>query len=323
MRQAGANLSALFATRGILAATGVGRGALFFSHANRRIGGQHGVGPCQAGRRGVWASAHVGHVGFVLTTITLGQLVTRQDVRLAFWLHAILLGFVCAGLGLLLPISRRAERVDLWSGIKRLVGQRSYLSFLAAMALLGIGTSSYVNFLGLHLLALGGDDRTVSWAWALNGLAEGPIMFLGTRWFRRFSFRRLLLVGFGGYTLVWIGMALAQRPVQIMTGAFLIGLCYGTLWVAAVNYASEAAPPGLGATAQALVGAAQAGVGWGLGAIIAGYVWDSLGGSAVFWVAAGAALLAGMAFLFGNQSVWSRFGDTPMAVHFGSERKKH
>jgi MFS family permease len=96
-------------------------------------------------------------------------------------------------------------------------------------------------------------------------------------------------------------MAVAPGPVYMVICSVFIGLCYGTLWVAAVNYASQAAPLGLGATAQALVGAAQAGIGWSLGSVLSGYLWDAQGGSAVFIVAALAALAAGVLFWSGNR----------------------
>jgi MFS family permease len=79
------------------------------------------------------------------------------------------------------------------------------------------------------------------------------------------------------------------------------GICYGVVWQAAVNYAGESAPPGLSATAQALIGAAQSGVGWSLGAVTAGYVFDAAGGSMVFALGASAAALAGLLFWWGNR----------------------
>jgi PPP family 3-phenylpropionic acid transporter len=204
-------------------------------------------------------------------------------------------------LALALPIGAKTSSVSLMAGLKQLAKKSSYMSFLGAMALLGIGTSSYVNFTGLHLLEVGGDQQWLALAWAANGLTEGPIMFLGARWFARFRYSRLLLIGFGGYTVVWILMALAQTPMQLLLCAAANGLCYGTLWAAAVNYAGEAAPPGLSATAQSLVGAAQSGIGWSIGSVLAGYLWDAAGGSAVFAVAACAALAAGVLFWVGNR----------------------
>ncbi|HXF63789.1 MAG TPA: MFS transporter [Caldilineaceae bacterium] len=255
----------------------------------RRIGGHYG-------RQRMWGS-----VGFVTVTLGLARVVALDNLQAAFWLHGLLLGVVCTVLGLFLPIASRKGKVALWSGLRQLAGQRSYVTFLGAMALLGIGTSSYVNFLGLHILALGGDSGTIAAAWAANAIAEFPMLFLGGRWFARFGYSRLIVAGFAGYALVWSLMAVAPAPGLLLACAALIGLCYGTLWAAAVNYASDAAPPGLNATAQALVGAAQAGVGWGIGSVLAGYLWDGYGGQAVYWAATVAALAGGALFWLGNR----------------------
>ena len=97
----------------------------------------------------------------------------------------------------------------------------------------------------------------------------------------------------------------AGRPQHIgHNGSFVVsglGLCFGFFWVAAVGFASNSAPAGLGATAQALMGAAMTGLGWGIGSVIAGYLWDLAGGEAVYFFAALAALLAALIFTFGNR----------------------
>jgi PPP family 3-phenylpropionic acid transporter len=255
----------------------------------RRVGAHYG-------RQRMWGS-----IGFLAVTLGLGQVVSENDLSVAFWVHGVLLAGFCTGLGLLLPIAGRGRKVALWVGMKRLAGQRSYMSFLGAMALLGVGTSSYVNFLGLHVLALGGDEGDVALAWAANAAAEFPMMLFAGAWFARFRYSGLIQAGFAGYVIVWLLMAVAPGPVYMVICSALIGLCYGTLWVAAVNYASQAAPLGLGATAQALVGAAQAGIGWSLGSVLSGYLWDARGGSAVFMIAALAALAAGVLFWSGNR----------------------
>lgn len=244
------------------------------------------------GRQRMWGS-----IGFVLVTVVLGRLVSANDLWLAFWLHGLLLAVVCAGLGLRLPVSSRDGRVSLLAGFRQLTRQRRYLMFLGAMALLGIGTTSFVNFLGLHILALGGSEWMIGLAWAINGAAEFPMMMFGSQWFARFPNGRLIQFGFAGYAVVWVLMAFVDSPAALVLCSLLNGLCYGTVWVAAVNYASESAPPGLSATAQALVGAAQSGIGWSLGAVIAGYLWDLQGGPAVF-------LMATLAAVMGATMIW-------------------
>lgn len=249
------------------------------------------------GRQRMWGS-----VGFVLATFGLGQLLDLEDYTVMFWLHAGLLGIVCFALSFAMPVGAREGAVNIRHGIQTLLRHRPYVMFLVSMALLGISTSCYVNFVGLHLLELGGHERLIGFAWAANGIAEIPMMFLSGRWFARFRYGRLILLGFVGYTIVWLVMATASVPQQIIVGSFMTGLCYGMVWVAAVNYAARAAPPGLSATAQALIGAVQSGIGWSIGAVVAGYLWDGLGGPAVFYTAAIATTLAIILFWFGDRS---------------------
>jgi MFS family permease len=185
--------------------------------------------------------------------------------------------------------------------LRQLASQPGYLSFLGAMALLGIGTSTFVNFIGLHILEVGGDQQWLALAWSVNAIAEIPVMLLGGRWFARFRYSRLIQIGLAGYMVVWALMAFATVPWVLIVLTFANGLCYGTVWVSAVNYAAESAPPGLSATAQALIGAAQSGIGWSIGAVLAGYLWDAAGGDAAFVMAACSALAAGLLFWFGNR----------------------
>lgn len=246
-----------------------------------------------------------GSIGFVLVTLILGSFVTLSDMTMLFWMHGLVLIFVCGALAMILPIGGKRGTVSLVNGLRQLRSQRSYMSFLGAMALLGIGTSSYVNFMGLHMLEIGGDQRWLAWSWAANGGVEAMMMFLGTRLFGRFRYSRMLQVGFAGYVVVWTLMAFANSPLMLTLCTGANGLVYGILWSAAVNYAGESAPPGLSATAQALVGAAQQGVGFSIGSVVAGYVLDAAGGSMVFVVAAVSALSAGLLFWYGNRQLES------------------
>jgi MFS transporter, PPP family, 3-phenylpropionic acid transporter len=255
----------------------------------RRVGGHYG-------RQRVW-----GTIGFVAVTIGLGNFVTLSDLSATFWVHGLLLTMVCALLALALPIGANANPISLAKGLHTLVRQPGYLSYLGAMAIFGLGMSSFGNFLGLRMLEIGGNQAWVAWAWAINGMTEAPMMFLGARWFGRFAYGHLLQVGFLAYGMMWAMMALANSPLLLTLCAAANGLCFGAVWTAAVNYAGEAAPPGLGATSQALANAAQAGIGWGMGAVLAGYLWDATGGTTVFAMAACAGLLAALLFWLGNR----------------------
>lgn len=248
------------------------------------------------GRQRMWGS-----LGFVLATYGLGQLVNLQDLRLIFWLHAGLLAVGCALLSLLLPIQGGLDRVNILTGLRTLAARPGYLSYLAGMVLLGVGAAGFANFLGLHILELGGTESQVGMAWALNAITEIPIMFMGARWFGRVRYSRQILIGFIGFILAWFALALAQTPAQVLMAIPLTGVCYGFFWVAAVGYAAESAPKGLEATAQSLAGAAQSGLGWGIGSLIAGALWDAAGGHVVLFTSAGVMVMAAVIFWAGNR----------------------
>ena len=163
------------------------------------------------GRQRMW-----GTVGFIFATFMLGQLLTLDDLWLTFILHAILLGIGCTTLSFFLPVTGTDKKVALWDGLRKLVRQIPYLSFLISMTLLGMGLASHLGFLGLQILSLGGTEQQVGLAWAVNSAMEIPMMYFGASWFTRFSLPRLIVAGFGGISLVWLLVGLSTSATMVV-----------------------------------------------------------------------------------------------------------
>jgi predicted MFS family arabinose efflux permease len=70
--------------------------------------------------------------------------------------------------------------------------------------------------------------------------------------------------------------------------------------MAVVNYAAQSAPTGMRATGQAIVGAAQGGLGWAMGSVIGGVLWQGFGGAVVLWAAAALMLAAALVYSQAN-----------------------
>lgn len=228
-----------------------------------------------------------GSIGFVTFSYGLGQMLTARNLDAIFWLHGLLLAGACTMLSLLLPIERIARRPNLLSGLAQLWRQPGYPNFLIMNVLMGAGAASFIGFIGLHILALGGSEAQVGMVYALNAVTEIPIMFVGAWILTRFRSSHLIVAGLVGFAIVYGVMATATTPVTILVVAPLLGVLYACFWLAVVNFASKSAPDGLRATGQALVGAAQSGLGWSIGAVVAGTLWDAFGGSVVLMTAAG------------------------------------
>jgi PPP family 3-phenylpropionic acid transporter len=252
-----------------------------------------------------------GSIGFLVVSLGLGSLLTVDDLDAIFWVHGGLLIFGCTFLSFLLPMERHSgAQANLLAGLRVLAGQRRYMSFILMNVLFGFGAACFVNFIGLRLLALGGSEAQVGQAFALNALTEIPIMFVGARLMARFSLAQLMVTGMIGLGIAYMLGGLAGSPALIMVAMVIIGFAGGAFWMAVVAYANETAPPGLRATGQSLVGAAQGGLGWALGSITGGLLWDSWGGTVVLLVA-GISMFVG-AIVFG---IGQRTGAPPAIVY--------
>jgi MFS family permease len=250
------------------------------------------------GRQRVW-----GTIGFVLVSFGLGQMLVLDNLSLVFWLHAALLGLGCVIFSFMLPVQSVDKPAGIKEGMGVLMRQRNYVSFLVAVTFLGMAIAAHVGFMGLQVVTLGGTQQQVGLAWAINAIMEIPLMYFGAQWFAGVSNRRLILVAFAVFIMVWTLLGLGTTPTQIIMVVLGAGICFGIFWVAAVGYASDAAPPGLSATAQALMGAGMVGLGWSIGSVISGYLWDNLSGHAIFFFAAMMALLALLVFWLGSKEV--------------------
>jgi PPP family 3-phenylpropionic acid transporter len=94
--------------------------------------------------------------------------------------------------------------------------------------------------------------------------------------------------------------AILHAPGWIILTQALDGPTWGTMWAAGVHRASEIAPRGLGASAQAVYNAVFAGLGGIIGAALGGAIYASWGSAVLFLVAAMMALLSMLVF---NQQI--------------------
>ena len=241
-----------------------------------------------------------GSIGFLAVSYGMGQFLLAGDLEMIFVVHGLMLAVGCTLLGLLLPVNRIPTQGSLLDGVRSLMHQPSYIAFTTMNVLMGIGAAGFINFIGLRILDLGGTEAQIGLGFALNALLEIPIMFMGARLMRRFTLTQLIVSGLIGFAFIYTTIALAQSPVVILWVMPLLGLFYGGFWMAVVAYANESAPAHLRATGQSLVGAAQGGLGWAIGAVLSGLLWDSAGGTAVFLVAGMAMAMGAAVFAIGQ-----------------------
>jgi len=247
------------------------------------------------GRQRVW-----GTVGWGTAALVIGFLADRYGLQWPFYGYLALMA-----VGLLvvlrLPIHPGQIGVPFWQGVRQLLANRLWFTFLGTILLSGIISTILNNFLFLYLEEIGFSRSLMGISITIATLSELPVLFFSGRLVSRLGARRMVLFAMLVYSIRLLALSLTQSHAAILALQLLHGATFAALWVAGVAYASEMAPPGLGATAQGMLFSAMFGWGGIIGALAGGLLFDAIGPVLTFrWIALAA--LAGLVVFTGLQA---------------------
>jgi MFS family permease len=261
------------------------RDALIASSANEasrgRAFGLEGVGDN--------AGAFLGPLLAVLLLI-----VWHLDIHLIFYLAVVpgLLAFLMVLLVEERPVAVTAKaKIDV--GLRRF--PKAYWKYMLATALFGIGNSSNA-FLILQTKDMGASLTTTILIYAAFNLVAALISYPAGFLSDRLGRRNILVLAFAIFLITYLGFALIQNVAVIGLLFVLYGLYQGIFRSVGKALASDYVPQQLRAS----------GVGWyntivglsGLVAsLVAGWLWDQLGHTTVFFFGAAFAVVGGIALL--------------------------
>ncbi|MCU0487325.1 MAG: MFS transporter [Anaerolineales bacterium] len=243
------------------------------------------------GKQRVWGSYGWGIAGYAT-----GWMMGWQGLPVIFIIFPALIG-VTLVIALRFPVSQASLGMAFGRGLAGLFTNRRWLLFLAVAWVTGVGFGMYVNFSLIFMRSIGVSEAQLGLVQAIQVISEIPFLLASGRLMRRFGPRGLLAMGAFGFSLRTGLMASAAAPWQALLISFLHGPTYAMVWVAGVEYASQIAPRGLGATAQGMFGGVYSGLGFASGALLGGWLFDSLGMRLQFRLAALVVFLAGGAWL--------------------------
>lgn len=240
-----------------------------------------------------------GSVGFIVTVVVLGALL--DSLSLDIYPQAmlgIMLGiFLCS---LLVPPApgnaTRSDSASLASFLQQLRNP-GVLVFFGCVALMQLSHGPYYTFLTLHLEALGYARGLIGALWALGVVAEIGLFLLMGRLLARFSLKQLLVASFLLAALRWMLLGwLADSLPMLVFAQLMHAATFGCFHVVAIHFVQRNFSERLQGQGQALY-ATLSGCGGALGALYAGYSWNSLGAGWTFMLASLAAGLAAVLLL--------------------------
>lgn len=237
-----------------------------------------------------------GSLGYAPVAWITGLAIERIDIRWIFGGYALLMGAGC-----LLSVRVRSEqphlRAHLGRGLGTLIQDAHWRLFMLAVFIALIAQGVTFGYAALYLDTLGASEGLIGFSGTLGSLGQ-TLLMLGVlpRLLRRWGSQRLMVVALLTYTVRCAIWALLPVPGIVAASELLLGLTYGSVLVASVDYADRRAPPGMAATSQAIVTSLVSGLGRSLGSMTAGPLYDRIGPQQTFGLYAGLCLLATLFF---------------------------
>ncbi|MBI9048921.1 MAG: MFS transporter [Anaerolineaceae bacterium] len=230
----------------------------------------------QYGRIRLW-----GAIGWGISAPLMGRVIEQSGLQWAFWGYAglILLSLLLTRLMVFTPGTSGSP---FWLGMKQFMQNPAWILFLCIVFLGSLTLSTISNFLFLYMKSLGINEGVMGIALTIATVSEIPVLFFANRLLQRFSATHLLYAA-----LVFIGLralllSFARTPVSFLLIQLLHGFSFSLAWSAGVSYADQMAPAGLSATAQGMYAGVQLGIGAAVGAILGGWLYQSIGAAAMY-----------------------------------------
>ncbi|TWH64882.1 PPP family 3-phenylpropionic acid transporter [Azomonas agilis] len=247
-----------------------------------------------------------GSIGFIVAVVGLGGLF--EHLSLDAWPVAIVLimsGIVLASLWVpnARPVTPKVQYSSdsFWQQLQ----QPSLLAFYLCAGLMQLSHGPYYTFLSLYLESLGYSRTAVGLLWSLGVIAEIVLFWVMSSVLERFSLRQILLASFVLATVRWLllGSSAADNLLWLLVIQILHAATFGSFHIAAVHFIQHRVGAKYQGQGQAFY-ASVSGIGGALGALYAGYSWNTLGPAVTFALAALATLIAAVI-------MWARLQEEP------------
>lgn len=224
-----------------------------------------------------------GTIGWGLVAPIAAILVANKGLPVAFWIYALFM-FIALLISQKFSYGEAREQASFRNGVKILLANRQLVLFLFMAFICGSAFATMNNYLFAYMHQLQIDESRMGYALTIATVSEIPVFFFADRLLIRLRPRGLLILSMAVTGVRLLLLAVFNSLAGIMFFQLLNGFTFPTLWVAGVSYASENAPAGLSATAQAVFGTMIFGFGAAAGGFLGGILVENVGGQIMYAV---------------------------------------
>jgi MFS transporter, PPP family, 3-phenylpropionic acid transporter len=236
-----------------------------------------------------------GAVSFGLSAWATGWLVERYGPPVLFMIFSAAMA-AAVYISLQMQAPRLVRSQSYWQSLRKLSADYRWYAFLLGLFLVGLSFASINNYFILFMKSLGGGEGLFGLSVAFAGVSELPTFLFSSYLLRKLTAKRMLILGVFMMGVRCLLISLMVDPRMALLVQMMHGLTFSMIWIAGVSYTNEIAPPGMGATAQALFSATQFGLGNGIGALLGSQVYAAFG-PVILYRSAAVSALCGFIFL--------------------------
>ena len=233
-----------------------------------------------------------GSIGFILTVAALGPLLGAFGVQIL----PLVLMLIFSGIWLSsLVVPERASKhlAEETVPLYRVITRPAVFVLLLACFLMQVSHGPYYTFYTIHMEEQGYSRSLIGQLWALGVIAEVLVFLFMHRLVPKFGLRNLLLVSLLLAGVRWLVLAYYIESIEMMVFAQLLhAASFGVYHASAIqliHYYFAGRNQGKG---QALYSSLSFGAGGAIGSLYSGAIWEGMGASFTYIVAAIVALLA-------------------------------
>ena len=248
-----------------------------------------------------------GSIGFIIAVVTIGSAFENYGAESFPYVVIGLLAAIWV-MSLFIPEASRAVSNTSSESFINVVRQPTVLALFLVFFLLQASHGPYYVFFTIYLEDHGYTRTAIGFYWALGVLAEIIIFMLMAKWLPRFGAKNLMLWVAFLTGLRWLVTAVfVDSHIVIFFAQFLHAASFGVFHAVAIYLIHQNFPGKLQGRGQAMYSSLSFGAGGAVGALYAGYVWESSGADTTFFVAASLCLIAAFIIVIG----WGKVDSLP------------
>jgi MFS transporter, PPP family, 3-phenylpropionic acid transporter len=239
-----------------------------------------------------------GSMGFIVASAISGLIYGQTGLTVIFPAYGVVMGmFIITAL--LLPAIPVKIETRPKAQIGAMIRQPAWIVFALSVFLIWLANYAIINYMGVALIRMGGDEGLVGIASTATALMEIPFMAFSGWFIRRFGLTRLMVTGMLIMVLRYALLGLMPDPNWAIYINLINGPAFAFFATCSVAIARKLAPPTLIVTAQGFLNsiASLAGV---VGALLTGMLFDATGPQGIFMGMALSCLAALTLFLVGT-----------------------